>query len=93
MECSITANYYIYVITYNLLIMNEKGNSTLKICEQKFNYLKYSRRTKDNYISHISRFLKSQTKSCSHLNSNDFQSYLDNYNFSSISQQNRYNSI
>lgn len=69
--------------------MNEKGSSTLKICEQKFNYLNYSKRTKDNYLSHISKFLKQQTKSCLHLNSNDFQSYLDNYNFTSISQQNQ----
>jgi hypothetical protein len=30
--------------------MNEKGKSTLKICEQKFKYLNYSKRTADNYI-------------------------------------------
>ena len=29
--------------------MNEKGKSTLKICEQKLNYLNYSKRTIDNY--------------------------------------------
>lgn len=69
--------------------MNEKGLSTLKICKQKFNYLNYSKRTQDNYISHISKFLKSQKKSCLHLNSKDFQSYLDNYNFTSVSQQNQ----
>jgi hypothetical protein len=61
--------------------MNEKGKSTLNICEQKLNYLNYSKRT--------NRFLKSQNKSCLHLSSNDFQSYLDNYSFSSISQQNQ----
>jgi integrase/recombinase XerD len=69
--------------------MNEKGISTLKICEQKLNYLNYSNRTKDNYLSHIGRFLKSQEKSALHLNSQDFQSYLDNYKFTSISQQNQ----
>lgn len=69
--------------------MNEKGNSTLKICEQKFKYLNYSNRTKDNYLSHIGRFLKSQEKSALHLNSQDFQSYLDNYKFTSVSQQNQ----
>jgi site-specific recombinase XerD len=69
--------------------MNEKGKSTLKICEQKFKYLNYSKRTADNYISHISRFLKTQEKSFLHLNSNDFQTYLDNYKFTSISQQNQ----
>lgn len=69
--------------------MNEKGLSTLNICKQKFNYLNFSKRTQDNYLSHISRFLKSQTKSCLHLSSKDFQSYLDNYNFTSVSQQNQ----
>ena len=29
--------------------MNEKGNSTLKICKQKLNYLNYSKRTVDSY--------------------------------------------
>jgi hypothetical protein len=33
--------------------MNEKGLATLKICEQKLNYLNYSKRTSDNYLSHI----------------------------------------
>jgi len=69
--------------------MNNKGDSTLKICRQKLNYLNYSKKTIDNYLSHINKFLKSQDKSCLHLSSNDFQSYLDNYNFSSISQQNQ----
>jgi site-specific recombinase XerD len=69
--------------------MNEKGQATLKICEQKFNYLNYSKRTSDNYLSHIKRFLQTQIKSAAHLNATDFQSYLDNYNFTSVSQQNQ----
>jgi site-specific recombinase XerD len=69
--------------------MNEKGKSTLKICEQKLNYLNYSKRTIDNYLSHINRFLKSKNKSCLHLSASDYQTYLDNYKFSSISQQNQ----
>ena len=69
--------------------MNEKGKSTLKICEQKLNYLNYSKRTVDNYLSHIKRFLAVQEKSCLHLNAKDFQSYLDNYTFTSVSQQNQ----
>jgi site-specific recombinase XerD len=69
--------------------MNEKGKSTLKVCEQKFKYLNYSKRTADNYKSHISRFLKTQEKSFLHLNSKDFQTYLDNYKFTSVSQQNQ----
>lgn len=69
--------------------MNKKGESTLNICERKLKYLNYSNKTKDCYISHIDKFLKSYSKSCVHLNSKDFQSYLDNYQFKSISQQNQ----
>jgi hypothetical protein len=36
--------------------MNNKGDSTLNICEQKLNYLNYSKRTIDNYISHIKEY-------------------------------------
>jgi site-specific recombinase XerD len=69
--------------------MNTKGDSTLKICMGKFKYLNYSEKTMQNYLSHIKKFLENQEKSCLHLNSNDFKSYLDNYNFTSISQQNQ----
>lgn len=69
--------------------MNTKGEATLKICKEKLNYLNYSNRTIDNYISHISKFLTKQEKSCLHLNSQDFQTYLDSYNFTSTSQQNQ----
>jgi integrase/recombinase XerD len=69
--------------------MNEKGLSTLKICEQKLKVLNYSLRTKICYLRYIDLFLKSQEKSAAHLNSKDFQYYLDNYQFTSISQQNQ----
>jgi site-specific recombinase XerD len=62
----------------------------IKICEQKFIYLNYSPRTKDNYLSHIKEFLNALgDKQIIHCNSKDFQSYLDNYNFTSVSQQNQ----
>jgi site-specific recombinase XerD len=69
--------------------MNEKGLSTLKIYEQKLKYLNYSEKTIKIYTWYINQFLKSQSKSCEHLNSGDFQSYLDNYKFTSITQQNQ----
>lgn len=69
--------------------MNEKGISTLKICEQKLKYLNYADSTIECYLGYIDKFLKAQEKSPSHLNSKDFQSYLDRYNFTSISQQNQ----
>jgi len=62
----------------------------IKICEQKFIYLNYSPRTKDNYLSHIKNFLDSLgNKQIIHCTSQDFQSYLDNYKFASTSQQNQ----
>jgi integrase/recombinase XerD len=67
-----------------------KNQKIIKICEQKFIYLNYSPRTRDNYISHIKRFLESLgDKQIIHCNSKDFQTYLDNYKFTSISQQNQ----
>jgi site-specific recombinase XerD len=69
--------------------MNEKGLPTLKICEQKLNYLNYSKLTTKCYLGYISEFLRKQEKSASHLNSKDFQDYLAEYNFTSVSQQNQ----
>jgi len=69
--------------------MNEKGKSTLKICVKKLKYLNYSENTIKCYSYYTNEFLKSQNKSAQHLRSSDFQSYLDNYKFTSISQQNQ----
>jgi len=67
-----------------------KNQKIIKICEEKFIYLNYSSRTRDNYLSHIKPFLESLgDKQIIHCNSSDFQSYLDNYTFTSISQQNQ----
>jgi integrase/recombinase XerD len=67
-----------------------KNQKIIKICESKFIYLNYSKRTRDNYLSHIRHFLESLgDKQIIHCNSNDFQSYLDKYQFTSISQQNQ----
>lgn len=67
-------------------MLNEK---IIKICEQKFIYLNYSPRTKENYMYHIINFVKSFDKQIIHLNAKDFQDYLDNYSFKSVSQQNQ----
>jgi integrase/recombinase XerD len=67
-----------------------KNQKIIKICEQKFIYLNYSPKTKSNYISHISKFLESLgNKQIIHSSSDDFQNYLDNYEFTSVSQQNQ----
>lgn len=67
-----------------------KNQKIIKICEQKFIYLNYTSRTRDNYLSHIKPFLESLgDKQIIHCNSSDFQSYLDTYSFTSVSQQNQ----
>jgi len=67
-----------------------KNQKIIKICEEKFIYLNYSPRTRDNYLSHIKPFLESLgDKQVIHCNSQDFQYYLDNYKFTSIPQQNQ----
>lgn len=62
----------------------------VKICEQKFTYLNYSTKTKDIYMYYIKEFVKwCGDKRITHLSSKEFQTYLDGYKFSSISQQNQ----
>lgn len=67
-----------------------KNQKIITICEQKFIYLNYSTNTSSNYLTYIKKFLVSLgDKQVIHCNSSDFQSYLDNYKFTSISQQNQ----
>jgi hypothetical protein len=68
-------------------MLNQK---IVKICEQKFTYLNYSNTTKKTYIHYIKEFIRyCGTKRVIHVNSNDFQFYLDNYNFTSVFHQNQ----
>lgn len=66
-----------------------KKTDYYKICEQKLKYLNYSVRTSDCYLYYIKQFLGSTEIPPSRLGSQDFQSYLDNYQFTSVSQQNQ----
>lgn len=85
-----SGNYYIYERILNTNKINVMNDKIINICEQKFIYLNYSNKTKDNYLSHIKKFLETiGDKQVCHLSSKDFQKYLDSYNFSSISQQNQ----
>jgi len=49
----------------------------------------YSKNTSKIYLQYIKKFIFFCDKQYSHLNSYDFQNYIDNYNFTSISQQNQ----
>ena len=52
-------------------------------------YFNNSERTIETYLHYTTKFLESADKYSQHLVSSDFQSYLDDYNFTSISQQNQ----
>jgi len=60
-----------------------------EICKQKLQYFNYSNKTIDNYLGYIVKFLNNINTEPSRLTSFDFQNYLDNYKFSSVSQQNQ----
>lgn len=60
-----------------------------EISNQKLKYLNYSDRTIKSYLFYINQFLSSVNISPTRLTSSDFQSYLDRYKFTSISQQNQ----
>jgi site-specific recombinase XerD len=67
-------------------VLNSK---IIKICNQKFINLNYSENTKNIYIHYIEEFINGLTKQIVHLSSTDFQEYINNYKFTSISQQNQ----
>lgn len=60
-----------------------------KICEQKLYFLNYSKNTLSIYLHYINEFLQNIQKPIQRINSEDFQNYLNNYPFTSISQQNQ----
>ena len=67
-----------------------KKTDYYEICEQKFKYLNYAENTSRVYLFYINEFLAITSNIApSRLTSDDFQSYLDIYEFSSISQQNQ----
>lgn len=66
-----------------------KKTNYYEICNQKLKYLNYSDRTIKSYLFYINQFLNGINISPTRLTSNDFQTYLDGYNFTSVSQQNQ----
>lgn len=69
--------------------MNDINSKFLKICKQKLNYFNYSQNTIEIYLHYIRKFLEEVNKYPQHFVSSDFQNYLDNFSFTSISQQNQ----
>ena len=67
-----------------------KNQKIIKICTQKFIFLNYSKKTSDIYLCYIKQFLDNLNDiQIIHCNSKHFQKFIDDYNFTSISQQNQ----
>ncbi|WP_179022043.1 tyrosine-type recombinase/integrase [Winogradskyella forsetii] len=62
--------------------------SLYKITSQKLHQRRYAQSSIDNYLGYIAEFESKVGKHHSRLNSSDFQSYIDHYQFTSASQQN-----
>lgn len=60
-----------------------------EISKQKLKYLNYADNTSKTYLSYINDFLYKQDKDPSRLNSLDIKTYLNDYEFKSVSQQNQ----
>jgi site-specific recombinase XerD len=66
-----------------------KKTNYSEISKKKMEYYNFSPRTIKMYVYYIEQFLENVNKFPTSLTSQDFQSYLDNYSFSSVSQQNQ----
>lgn len=69
--------------------MKKDFSETLIKYKSKLSYFNYSERTIEIYGHYVYEFLLSIDKYSQHLVSSDFKNYLDNYEFSSIAQQNQ----
>ncbi len=69
--------------------MKANYDAILKIYVEKLKFLNYSQRTIDVYLNYTEKFLRKVDKHYQHITSADFQIYLDEFNFTSVSQQNQ----
>jgi integrase/recombinase XerD len=69
--------------------MNIKSESTLRVFENKMRVKNYASSTIRSYSNYISDMLSNFNKDAYHINNKEIVSYLETYNYSSISQQNQ----
>lgn len=69
--------------------MKSKHEEILKIYKSKLKYFNYSQHTINIYSHYVEKFLNKINKYPQHLVSFDFQNYLNDFTFTSISQQNQ----
>ncbi len=69
--------------------MNIKSKSTLKKLENILRFRNYSEQTIKTYVSYCEKFLMSFDKDVYHISVKEAKNYLENYAYTSISQQNQ----
>lgn len=66
-----------------------KNEGIYNIVKQKLYLLNYSNHTTSVYLHYIGKFLDTLSVNIQRVNSSDFQKYIDEYKFTSVSQQNQ----
>ena len=69
--------------------MSDKHTKILRIYNQKLKYFNYSKNTIEIYSHYTDKFLSKVNKYTDHITGADFQTYLNDFDFTSISQQNQ----
>jgi integrase/recombinase XerD len=69
--------------------MNEKSKSTLEKVKNKMRFRNFSETTIKSYLYHINIFLSSFSEDVYHIPIKEVKIYLENYKYSSLSQQNQ----
>lgn len=69
--------------------MNTKSKSTLENMELKLRFQKYAETTIKTYLSYSEMFLSHFKQDVYHVPIKDVQHFLENYNYTSVSQQNQ----
>ena len=72
-----------------MLIMNAEQIKLMEIYNSKLKLLNYSSRTVEIYSHYAYKFLSTINKRPQYITSDDFNSYISNYKYTSISQQNQ----
>jgi integrase/recombinase XerD len=69
--------------------MNEKGKSTLGKFRNFLKVKNYSQNTIEIYCHYVEKFMLSYDKPALHITMMDIKQYVENYNYSSVGQQNQ----
>jgi integrase/recombinase XerD len=69
--------------------MNKKSKSTLEKMRKLMRVKNYSEQTISSYVGYVEKFLNNYNKDPYHISVKEAKKYLENYKYSSVSQQNQ----